>query len=609
MAADRHRRLRLPLPVDRHPGRQQGLRDPDVVRLLRGRQGRDRQLRDAEPRVDRRSRRCPRTCRTPSSRRRTGRSGPTRASTPRASCARSSTTRPSDTTQGASTITQQYVKILYLTQERSYERKVKEAVLSLKIQRTMSEDRDPRGLPQHHLLRPRRVRRPGRLRGVLRQGRQGPHRCASPPSWRACSTTRRASTRPTARTPSRPSRSATTTCSTAWPRPTTSPPRRPRRPRAGCRSSRRSEAESRYGGQKGHMLTMVRKELLRLGFERRARSTAAACGSPPPSPRRRWPPPSRASPRQRPEGLEDKELHVARRERRARHRCGARLLRRPGLPRVPDQLGRHRRPGRLDVQAVRGGRRAQDGFSLKDTFDGQLAVSTTRDGTGRRRERGQTMARLRLRGQPAQGDRGLHQHRVRRPDARMDDGPDKILKTAEDLGLPQLETRTRAATTTSTTAPASSRSPASRSARRRSSPINMANAYATIANGGRAPSPTSSRRSSSADGEVLYTHKVRHTERRRRRGHRGRHVVRHAAGRADRHRARRRWGSAARPPARPVPRPTSDGDVVSSAWFVGYTPQLATAVMYVRGKGQGQLDGWLPSRTSAAPTRRAPGPT
>ena len=36
-------------------------------------------------------------------------------------------------TQGASTITQQYVKILYLTQERSYKRKVKEAILSLKI--------------------------------------------------------------------------------------------------------------------------------------------------------------------------------------------------------------------------------------------------------------------------------------------------------------------------------------------------------------------------------------------------------------------------------------------------------------------------------------------
>ena len=45
-----------------------------------------------------------------------------------------------NSTQGASTITQQYVKILYLTQERSYQRKVKEAILSLKVQRTLSKE-------------------------------------------------------------------------------------------------------------------------------------------------------------------------------------------------------------------------------------------------------------------------------------------------------------------------------------------------------------------------------------------------------------------------------------------------------------------------------------
>src|SRR6478672_3177817 len=38
-------------------------------------------------------------------------------------------------TQGASTITQQYVKILYLSTERSYTRKIKEAILSLKMQK------------------------------------------------------------------------------------------------------------------------------------------------------------------------------------------------------------------------------------------------------------------------------------------------------------------------------------------------------------------------------------------------------------------------------------------------------------------------------------------
>ncbi len=38
----------------------------------------------------------------------------------------------------------------------------------------------------------------------------------------------------------------------------------------------------------------------------------------------------------------------------------------------------------------------------------------------------------------------------------------------------------------------------------------------------------------------------------------------------------------------------ADGDV-SSSWFVGYTPQVATAVMYVRGKGNEALNGFLPS--------------
>ena len=42
-------------------------------------------------------------------------------------------------TQGASTITQQYVKILYLSQERTLSRKVKEAFLSLKVQQEQSK--------------------------------------------------------------------------------------------------------------------------------------------------------------------------------------------------------------------------------------------------------------------------------------------------------------------------------------------------------------------------------------------------------------------------------------------------------------------------------------
>jgi membrane peptidoglycan carboxypeptidase len=50
-----------------------------------------------------------------------------------------------------------------------------------------------------------------------------------------------------------------------------------------------------------------------------------------------------------------------------------------------------------------------------------------------------------------------------------------------------------------------------------------------------------------------------------------------------------------RPAAGKTGTATNDKGDVSSAWFVGYTPQLATAVMYVRGDGDNKLDGWLPS--------------
>ncbi len=42
-------------------------------------------------------------------------------------------------TQGASTMTQQYVKILYLTQDQTLTRKAKEAIISLKLQRDVSK--------------------------------------------------------------------------------------------------------------------------------------------------------------------------------------------------------------------------------------------------------------------------------------------------------------------------------------------------------------------------------------------------------------------------------------------------------------------------------------
>ena len=48
-------------------------------------------------------------------------------------------TRSGEITGGGSTITQQYVKVLYLTQERSYIRKLREMILSIKIHNRMSK--------------------------------------------------------------------------------------------------------------------------------------------------------------------------------------------------------------------------------------------------------------------------------------------------------------------------------------------------------------------------------------------------------------------------------------------------------------------------------------
>ena len=69
--------------------------------------------------------------------------------------------------------------------------------------------------------------------------------------------------------------------------------------------------------------------------------------------------------------------------------------------------------------------------------------------------------------------------------------------------------------------------------------------------------------------------------------------LRDAAGGPERHRHQR--AALGRPAAGKTGTATNDDGDVSSSWFVGYTPQVATAVMYVRGKGNEALNGFLPS--------------
>ena len=71
--------------------------------------------------------------------------------------------------QGASTITQQVAKNFLLTNEVSFTRKIKEALLAMKIERDVFEREDPRTLHERDLSRLLGLRHRGRLAPVFRQ--------------------------------------------------------------------------------------------------------------------------------------------------------------------------------------------------------------------------------------------------------------------------------------------------------------------------------------------------------------------------------------------------------------------------------------------------------
>ena len=73
--------------------------------------------------------------------------------------------------QGASTITQQYARNAFLTQDLSVDRKAEEFALAVKLERAVQQGRDPRAVPEHHLLRTRRLRDRGGRERVLRRHR------------------------------------------------------------------------------------------------------------------------------------------------------------------------------------------------------------------------------------------------------------------------------------------------------------------------------------------------------------------------------------------------------------------------------------------------------
>ena len=209
-------------------------------------------------------------------------------------------------------------------------------------------------------------------------------------------------------------------------------------------------------------------------------------------------------------GLQRQAAARRRRQRRARHRRGPRLLRRPGLPGLPDQLGGRGRPGRLQPKPFALAAGIREGFSLKDTFEGNSP-----DRARRRHRRSRTRATSDY-GSAVNlitaTENSINTAFIDLTDS-MDNGPEKIVEAGQPDGHPAGQGRQGPARLPEQHRRVWSRSPASRSAAPRSARSTWPTPTPPSPTSGRGrASPTSSRRSSTQTASTLYAHQVTDNE-------------------------------------------------------------------------------------------------
>jgi membrane peptidoglycan carboxypeptidase len=487
-------------------------------------------------------------------------------------------------TQGASTITQQYVKILYLSQERTLSRKVKEAFLSLKVQQEKSKS--------------------AILEGYLNtiyfgRGAYGVQAAANAyfdkpakkltPSESAMLAAILNSPNYLSPDPGASGRAALIERYDYVLRGMVS---------AGNLDSAEAQkyygklpklgkpaTSNMYGGQRGFMLKMVKAELQRLGFAEneidagglRVETTFT---------RKAMKAAEDGIAAERPQGL--KRLHVA--SASVDVKTGALLGFYGGQDYLDSQLNWAALGGSpgsaFKPFALAAGLKA--GFSLKDTFDGNSPYTfengskVVNEGEGGGTNYGSAISLL------TATEKSVNTAYSDLTES-LPNGPQDILRTAVAMGIPRntpgLEANNAIALGSATI-----------------SPITIANAYATIANDGRHHDLFMVRKVTRAsDDKVLYraprkSNRVLPDDIDRDVSYALQQTVQNGTG--------ANAQALGRPAAGKTGTATNkDGDV-SSSWFVGYTPQVATAVMYVRGKGNEALNGFLPSYFGADyPTR------
>jgi membrane peptidoglycan carboxypeptidase len=228
----------------------------------------------------------------------------------------------------------------------------------------------------------------------------------------------------------------------------------------------------------------------------------------------------------------------------------------------------------------------KDGFSLKDSFDGSSPYAMP-DGSEFENQGNVSYGPVSL----LKATEDSINTAFIDLTLSMDDGPEKIIDSAVDMGIPPIEPAEDPwgfPTFTPGLEPNTGVALGSQTV----SPINMANGYATVANGGVAAEPFIIEKVVDQNGEKRYDHKVV--------DHRAlpediaadvsyamEQVVESGSGATA-------LSGFAWPTAGKTGTATNGAGEVSSAWFAGFTAQRATAVMYVRGKGNEQLKDWLP---------------
>jgi membrane peptidoglycan carboxypeptidase len=477
-------------------------------------------------------------------------------------------------TQGASTITQQYVKILYLTQERTLSRKVKEAFLSLKVQDKLSKEEVLQGYLNTIYF--------GRgAYGVEAAAQAYFDKDAADLTVKESAVLAAILNSPNNYDPANGKESkqalfsryqyvlgAMAEMDTLDEADAEKFSRRlPKFPKI--------RSNDNYGGQRGHVLKMVRDFLLDQGYTD-AEIDGGGLRVVTTIDRGLMRDAENAIREQRPEGF-GKNLHIA----LASVEPGTGALRAiyGGHDYLDSQINWATAGGSpgstFKPFAVAAG--LEDGYSLQSTFQGNSPISVgdidfKNEGGGNGFSYGSNVSLL----------RGLEDSiNTVFVDltVAMSDGPKKIVDTAVALGIPRrapgLKPETGVALGSATIAP-----------------VDMATAYAAIDNDGVTAPWFIVEEVRNADGELLYEHKIR-TERAIDED------VSHDTIYAMEQVVRSGTGTAAlalgRPAAGKTGTATNSVGAVSSAWFVGFTPQLSTAVMYVRGDGNDQLDGWLPS--------------